>query len=246
MSSNCINLPDVTLCCVETREHELARLAIQDCKRKAKFGDVLILTDKPALFENEGRVIVVEDFPDKLSWSRCRWNDITPHLATSHMLYTEWDAWIFDASMWDDSFLQYDYVGAPWWYEDYRNVGNGGFHLRSTRLSRYLRTHRKEFPCTTPVDDDLLCRGYRPDLEKAGFVWAPQRLAKEFAFEVVLPEPLQAFGFHGMFNWHHVLNEDDLMQRAKIAARSDYIRNNERMWGAFCKNNAKIAERLVS
>ncbi len=246
MSSNCIDLPDVTLCCIETREHELARLAIQDCKRNATFGDVLILTDKPEAFENEGRVVVVPDFPDKISWSRCRWQEIAPYLATSHMLYVEWDAWVFDVSKWHNEYLAFDYCAAPWWYTDYKNVGNGGFHLRSTRLSRYLRKHRDKFPCTTSVDDDLLCRKYRPDLEKVGFVWAPQKLAKDFAFELILPDPLAAFGFHGMFNWHHVMDEDQLMQRAEIASQSSYIKNNERMWGAFCKNSPHIAERFAS
>ncbi len=246
MLSHCIDLPDVTLCCIETREHVLARMALQDCKRKANFGDVLILTDKPELFEDEGRFVSVPDFPDKVSWSRCRWNDIAPHLKTSHMLYTEWDAWIFDASMWRDEFLNYDYVGAPWWYTDYKNVGNGGFSLRSTRLTRYLRKNRDKFPCISSVDDDLLCRKYRPDLESIGFVWAPQDLAKDFAFEIVRPDPLKTFGFHAMGNWHLVLDEDQLAQRAEIASQSNYIRQYEHMWGSFCKNNPKIIERLVS
>lgn len=241
-----LTLPDITLCCIETREHQLALRAIQDSKRKANFGDVLIATDKPELFKDEGRIVVVEDFPDKLTWSRYRWNDIGLHLKTSHMLYLEWDAWVFDPTMWRDEFLNYDYAGAPWWYEDGKNVGNGGFSLRSTRLHRYLRKHQFKYPCTTPVDDDLLCRKYRPDLEQVGFVWAPQKVAQDFAFEMIAPTPLATFGFHGMFNWHLVLNEDELYQRAEIAAQSAYIRNNERMWGAFCKNSPKIAERLAS
>ncbi len=246
MTEKWINLLDVTLCCIETREHSLMRLAVQDCKRKANFGEVLIFTDKPDLFADEGRIIDVQDFPEKIGWSRCRWNDIAPHLATSHMLFIEWDAFVWDASMWKDDYLLWDYCGAPWWYVDSRNVGNGGFSLRSTRLTRYLRKHRHKFPCTTPIDDDLLCRKYRPALEEIGFTWAPEKLAKDFAFECIQPEPTKTtFGFHGMFNWHLVCNEDQLMQRAKIASRSSYIRKNERMWGSFCKNNPQIAAAFV-
>ncbi len=236
-----IELPNVTLCTIETREHELARLAVQDCKRKANFGEVLIFTDRPDLFADEGRIVEVPDWPEKLDWSRCRWQDIAPHLATSHMLCIEWDAWIFDESMWRDDYLQWDYIGAPWWYNDGRNVGNGGFSLRSTRLTRYLRKHRDKFSCTVPIDDDLLCRKYRPALEEIGFTWAPQEVARDFAFECIQPEPLKAWGFHGMFNWHLVCSDEQLMQRAEIASRSSYIRKNERMWGSFCKNNPQIA-----
>jgi hypothetical protein len=39
------------------------------------------------------------DFPDKLKWSQCRWQEISPPLKTSHMLYIEWDAGVFDASI---------------------------------------------------------------------------------------------------------------------------------------------------
>jgi hypothetical protein len=242
-----LDLPDVTLCCVETREWDLARMAIQDCKRKVDFGDVLIFTDKPEKFEKEGRIVVVEDFPDKVDWSRFRWQEISPHLKTSHMLFTEWDAWVSDPSMWRNDFLQYDFIGAPWWFSDGRNVGNGGFSMRSTALTRYLRKNRDKFPCTTCVDDDLLCRKYRLQLESLGFTWAPEKLAYDFAFECIRPSPeSKHFGFHGMFNWHWILNEDELFQRAEVASRSDYIRTRERMWGAFCKNNPKIAERLAS
>ncbi len=46
-----LSLPDVTLVMVETREHELARLAILDCLKVAKFGDVLILTNNIPAFD---------------------------------------------------------------------------------------------------------------------------------------------------------------------------------------------------
>ncbi len=241
------DLPDVTLCMIETREHDLARLAMLDCKRKVNFGDVLIFTDKPDLFVNESRTVVVPDWSEKVSWSQFRWQGIAPHLKTSHLLFIEWDAWVWDTSLWRDDFLNYDYIGAPWWYTDGKNVGNGGFSLRSTRLTRYLRKHRDVFPCTNCVDDDLLCRKYRPSLESIGFVWAPDKVAQDFAFECVRPDSTSRhWGFHGMFNWHFVLNEDELNQRAEVAYRSDYIKSRERMWGAFCKSNPKIAERFVS
>ena len=245
-----LELPDVTLVTIETRERALASMALEDCLRKVNFADVLIFTDQPADFSAlidlcNPRFVIIEDFSDKISWSRCRWNEIAPHLATSHLLYCEWDAFVWDASMWRDDFLQWDFIGSPWWYKDGRNVGNGGFSLRSTRLMRYVRKHRATFPCDTPVDDDLLCRKYRPALEEKGFMWAPQDVARNFAFECIQPDPLKTFGFHGMFNWHIVLDEDQLMQRAEIASHSNYIKKNERMWGAFCKNNPKIAQAFM-
>lgn len=241
-----LSLPDVTLVCVETREHELARMAIEDCLKVAQFEDVLILTDKPEKFEGFQHygfnrfleVHQVPDWPEKVGWSRSWWFDVPPLLKTRHTLNIQWDSWISDPSMWRDDFLQYDYIGAPWWYTDGKNVGNGGFSLVSTRLKRYIYDRRAEFPCDTPADDDLLCRTYRPRLEEAGFVWAPESVAREFSYEgcsagAEPPKFEKHFGFHGMFNWPHVLDRDRLAERLNIASQSKYIRANGYMVAAL-------------
>lgn len=239
-----LRLPDVTLVMIETRERELAKLAIQDCIDKVEFAEVLVFTDKPEEINNGTRYVSIPDFPDKLGWSRCLWNDVGSHVATSHWLSIQWDSWVFDPSMWRDENLQYDYIGSPWWYKDGRNVGNGGFSLRSTRLSRFLRRNRDRFPCTTNIDDDLLCRHYRPALTDAGFVWAPEKLAEDFSFELMRPsDTSRHFGFHGMFNWHAVLEEEKILERAEVAYRSDYIR--ARMWGSFVERNPEVARRYA-
>jgi len=246
-----LKLPEVTLVMIETRERELAALAVQDCIDKVDFGEVVIFTDKPDDFvlrphSTDVRFIVVPDWSDKLGWSRCLWNEVGPELRTSHWLSIQWDSWVFDPAMWHHENLRYDCIGSPWLYTDGRNVGNGGFSLRSTRLARYLRNHRDKFPCTSNVDDDLLCRHYRPQLCDLGFVWAPEKLAVDFAFELMRPaQDSRHFGFHGMFNWHCIdLNEDQIMQRAEIAYRSDYIR--ARMWGSFVERNPEVARRYAS
>jgi Protein of unknown function (DUF5672) len=244
-----LKLPDVTLVMVETREHVLARMAIEDCLNAAEFGDVLIVTDRPDLFDGlsqPARFYLVEDFPDKLGWSNTWWFEVAPLLNTTHSLNIQWDSWICDPTMWQDKFLRYDYIGAPWWYTDGLNVGNGGFCLVSTLMKRYIYERREVYPCSTSSDDDLLCRKYRPKLENAGFNWAPDKLAHEFAFECARPSPLsQHFGFHAMFNWPYVLPHDRLMQRMEIARHSPYISKGY-MMTAFCRKHPGIAKELVA
>lgn len=232
-----IKLPDVTLVCVETREHELAAMAVDDCMEVSEFGDVLVLTDKvkvfDALLDRPGvRFVEVEDWPDKVGWSRSWWYDVPPLLRTRQTLNIQWDSWIWQPEMWRDEFLQYDYIGAPWWYDD-RNVGNGGFSLVSTALKRYVAKHRDKFPCDTSVDDDLLCRKYRYRLEQAGFFWAPEKVARDFAYEGCGPPghpntapPTKHFGFHAMFNWPRVLDNDRLMERLEVARQSPHLRDS--------------------
>jgi len=147
--------------------------------------------------------------------------------------------------MWRDEFLSYDLIGAPWWYRDGKNVGNTGFALKSTVLARYIRDRRQKYPCDTSAEDDLLCRTYRRDLETAGFKWAPEAVAHDFAFECCRPSPTsQHFGFHACFNFGEVLDRDRLVERTKIMLQSKYITNpNGVIWKAFSqKYPALIAE----
>jgi hypothetical protein len=249
-----LQLLDCTLVMVETREHKLALMAIEDCLDKADFGDVLILTDRPLEFApltmSHGihpRFKIVDDWPDKLGWSRSFWSDVPPLLETAYTLNIQWDSWIWDATQWTDEFLSYDYIGAPWWYKDGKNVGNGGFSLISTRLKRYVHDHRDVFSCVTSADDDLLCRKYRPALQDKGFIWAPEQLAHQFAFECCRPSPTSRhFGFHAMFNWPEVLPSDRLRERVKIAMASDYITNfNGVIWRAFVSKHSALVDELL-
>src|SRR5689334_1212631 len=246
-----LSLPSVTLVMVETREHELARLAIEDCLKVADFGDILVLTDRPSEFSTltqygiTPRIHAVPDWPDKIGWSRAWWFDVPPLLKTSHTLNIQWDSWISDPEMWSDEFFKYDYIGAPWWYKDGKNVGNGGFSFVSTALKKYIYDRRGDFPVTTNLDDDLLCRKYRLTLENAGFKWAPERLAHQFAFECCRPSPdSRHFGFHAMFNWPAVLTKERLGERLNIAMKSEYIRNGY-MMKAFRERNPELIKELL-
>lgn len=253
-----LKLPDVTLVMVETREHELARLAVQDCMNVAHFGEVLILTDQPQKFlpltqgpTNPGdgssslRFHVVPDWPEKIGWSRAWWFDVPPLLRTKQTLNIQWDSWISNATVWRPEFLEYDFIGSPWWYKDGKNVGNGGFCLKSTRLARYIYKNRDKYPCTSDLDDDLLCRTYRPKLEEVGFKWAPEKVAYDFAFECIQPENTKNhFGFHGMFNWPDVLSTERLYERVELACKSPYIRDG-RFMKALCQKHPEIIKKLV-
>jgi len=208
--------------------------------------------DKPDEFwkeidRNAVRIHRVADWPEKIGWSRSWWYDVPPLLRTRQTLNIQWDSWIWDVSMWDGAFLEYDYVGAPWWYKDGKNVGNGGFSLVSTRLKRFLRAHQHTLPCDTSVDDDLLCRKYRLTLENHGFVWAPESVAHRFAFECSRPSPTSRhFGFHGAFNFNQVLDAEKLEARARIMLSSAYIAKPDGyIFQAFAKSNPQLVERIL-
>lgn len=215
-------LPDVTLVMLDALCPELARLSVADSLAQANFGDAVAFS--PVDLEVEG----------------CRWHRVPrfskeEHIAfvyyemprlirTKWVLMTDWDSWVIDGSRWSQEFLRYDYVGAPWWYEDGRNVGCGAA-LRSLRLMRHLMEHREAFPVAlVPPEDHVLCRIYRGELEQAGFTWAPNHVACRFSFECTWPEPYwPTFSFHDLRNFPFVLDGERLEERVRLARSNSYI-----------------------
>jgi hypothetical protein len=121
---------------------------------------------------------------------------------TSHLLVIQADGYVLDGKEWTDDFLEYAYIGAPWLYVDSRNVGNGGFSLRSVKLHRSLA--EDAFIQCYNNEDDVICRMYRGYLEKSyGIKFAPEELAHKFAFELHQPKQ-PTFGFHSFFHKPYV------------------------------------------
>lgn len=206
-------LPDVTLCSIYTNCHELTLMAADACTGRVKFGDVKLFTDQAL-----GRdVIPIENFSSTRAFEEYTNYQLLKHIKTSHILFFQWDSWVLNPELWTDEFLKYDYVGAPWWYQDEHNVGNSGFCLRSKALMDFLAAHKEDFPIGKP-EDAVLCREYQERLPQ--FKWAPQELAWQFAFERTRLYP-KTFGFHGVFNWRRVLSSEEIEKR--LIDAPDYV-----------------------
>lgn len=116
------------------------------------------------------------------------------NLEFSHVLVIQHDGYVLNANAWNPNFLKYDYIGAPWLYVDGRNVGNGGFSLRSKKLLELTKNLSVLGP-----EDECIGRLWRGSLEISGCVFAPEEIAHEFSFELHEPKH-PTFGFHGCFH----------------------------------------------
>lgn len=217
-----LDLSRVTLLFVETRAHEITKRVIDDSLSKASFGDVVIYSDKPELIPVPGaRHIPCIDFPDKKSAGAFYYGRAMEAVETDFALMYEWDAGIFDPTKWKPEFFNYDYIGAPWVrpFGDHYDVGNGGFTLMSKKLGHWAVTNVRKHPVYTDWD---FCRFQRPAYEAAGFKWPNAALASLFSWELGPRNP-DHFGFHGAFNWPTLLPRDEVITRAKIMIKSDYL-----------------------
>ena len=228
-----LDLPNVTLLFVETRAHGITKRVIDDCIAKCNFGEILLYTDKPDLIRfdpnRRARTILVPDFPNKIEAGRFYYQHAVAEITTDFALMMEWDAGIYDTKRWKPEFLNYDYIGAPWLVRSEevgnKDVGNGGFTLMSKRLGTFLHENATKYPVVTDWD---LCRNQRQALEAAGgFKWPDRNLAAQFSWELGPRDP-ENFGFHGAFNWPHMLEREEVVERAKIMLTSPYLTNKMR------------------
>jgi hypothetical protein len=111
--------------------------------------------------------------------------------------------------LWQERFLEFDYIGAPWPTKEGLLVGNGGFSLRSKKL---LNALQDEAILPKHPEDQCICLENRIYLENThDIAFAPGELAEEFAFELEKPN-FDCFGFHAVCNLPLVLSKTDLLE----------------------------------
>lgn len=194
-----LKLPNVTVVAITTRDYGDTVTAIKKSLEQIEPAATIFFSD-------------VEYKDDQFEWvqiPKMNWleynkfviTELWRYINTSHILLIQHDGYILDSSAWSDEFLQYDYIGAPWGYKDGRNVGNGGFSLRSKLL--HLKLAGDDLVLENQVfapEDEVICRLYRNYLEKKYDIkFAPEHIADRFSFE--MRRPLQkTFGFHNHFH----------------------------------------------
>lgn len=193
------NLSDVTLLCVDNQPDRI-HSALKACTKYIKFGDIKLLHP---------------DIRSKEAYSKYLITEAHKHVTTSHCLVFQHDGFVNNWQAWSDDWLQYDYIGAPWHYQDGLDVGNGGFSLRSKRLmeacSKIMEIYHPE--------DHHVCRTYRKQLESMEFKFAPREVAEKFAFEGYLqPDKIlkDQFGVHGS-------NPRREVQKPQVITKHKYV-----------------------
>jgi hypothetical protein len=152
-----IELPDVTLISVDTTADLSGTLrGVYTSMGGINFGAVKLITTKDQIEKNssleddgislEESVIEIKDYND---YNYYVIYNLHEHVDTSHCLLVQPDGFVLFPDKWDNAWLEYDYIGAPWAYvEDayidpfgnHHRVGNGGFSLRS---KKFLRSSNK-------------------------------------------------------------------------------------------------------
>lgn len=194
-----LELENVTLICIDCFNYESAIKALNQSTKDIKFKEVLFLTNKLFYAENF-KTIIIDPIKSTQDYSKFIITKLVDYVKTDFVLIIQHDGYIINPKLWQDEFLNYDYIGAAWWYNE-MNVGNGGFSLRSKKLLNALK--KLDIKRFHP-EDDIICRQFRKRLEYYHKIkFAPVDIAEQFSYEGNQKHPFflnNTFGFHGIIN----------------------------------------------
>lgn len=176
-----------------------------------RFAAVRLLTADASVSIPGCETVCIDPIDDRIYHHRIAYSNfmlyhLHRYFDSTHLLLMQGDGFILHPEAWDDGFLDYDFLGAPWpasssWVRAGRQVGNGGFSLRSHRLATLSS---KLF---YPVDyggglheDFAIGVVAREFLEGQGVRFPSVETALRFAVELDSPEwrrPAMSLGFHG-------------------------------------------------
>ena len=192
-----IELNNVTLICVDCYNYGGAVAAMKKSLQQIKPARAVLLTDINIVADGI-EVIQIPKIKSKREYSEFIIKQLSNYFDTDFVLVIQHDGYVLDANQWDERYLNFDYIGASWIYDDERNVGNGGFSIRSKMLQKVLA--EDENIVTVHPEDATICLVYKFYLEdNYGIKFATEELADKFSYE--LRTPIQpTFGFHGHFH----------------------------------------------
>jgi hypothetical protein len=211
-----LNLENVTIVSINTRDSDKSIKAIEYSSRYIKFGDSFLLSDKE---HSNIKTKIIPKIKSLGEYSLFCVKELYNYINTSHVLIVQPDGFVTNPLMWTDDFLNFDYIGAPWdillsqrgMYTcnmgiDIRKtpiiVGNGGFSLRSKKILE--EASKLDYPDPDYVpEDNFFCILKRKEFKELGIKYADVKTAKRFSFEC--PIDLNEknitidshFGFHG-------------------------------------------------
>lgn len=210
-----LRLKEVSLLCVDGLGLVTPSLqAIEASTRKIRFHRVTLLTANPEL--RSTRQLEVKRIP-RMSWAdynEFSISGLADHFESDFVLTIQDDGFVSNPRNWEDEFLRYDYIGAPWdlalteqmMTNLRRNLDGKGrpfsgpppvirsFEARDHRVgnsgfclrSRRLCEFTRRFAGKYPgqPDDNIIAIFEREELRANGFRIAPLEVAGRFAVEL--------------------------------------------------------------
>lgn len=190
-SSTATRLGDVTLVAVSDVKMAETTLAMSNSLDQIMFNRALLITSTDFV-PTDSRITTIRvdnGFTSVDDYDNFIAKKLADLVDTKFVQIVQWDGYVLNGSAWSDEFLNYDYIGAPWYWKP--ESMNSGFSLQSVKLLKELQ--KQEYEKITPYDLTLF-NNYRAALETNGFKFAPSTLSSKYSVE---NQP-----YDGQFGWH--------------------------------------------
>ncbi len=216
-----LRLDQVTLVSVTSVDLPATELAMMISMHDIQFGQVKLLTSEKFIPKDpEIQIIEIPEILNLTSYSNFILKKLFEFIETDFCLLIQADGFVLNASRWQNIFLNYDYIGAPWPKNrtlldnqiinlEKNSVGNGGFSLRSKKL--LLETSKINLDMLdtpTKSEDLIICHFLYNNMLKNGIKFPNPELAAQFSVESQEASygqnPNTSFGFHGKTLRDHI------------------------------------------
>lgn len=216
-----MKLKNVTLICVEgsldNNSINNAVKALLISSKDIEFFDIILLSpNKPTNLHSK----ITHHIIPSMSWLEYNQfivTNLTNYIQSDFCILVQPDGFILNSNLWTDKFMQYDYIGHVWDFENLpyhlpgvdpdvvarkgpanlNRVGNGGFSFRSKKLLDATAT----IPAKCEKGEDaFICNDQFDYLTEKGIVFGNVEIARLFSEDpnVHFCKSYQpTFGFHG-------------------------------------------------
>lgn len=208
-----IQLPNVTLIALTSIKIPETIRAMEYSMKGIDFGSVKLVTDK-SFYHAKIKREHCDPMNDIDAYNEYAFIHLGDHIETSHALVVQHDSAVLRPDLWNEEWMNYDYIGSPWPIvensymandETRSRVGNGGFSLRSNilmktpkKLGWWLRREQG-----WANEDGNICCYWKREFLDNGIKYSPVEVAAKFAYENEVPENqgVNTFGFHKHIRW---------------------------------------------
>ncbi len=208
-----LRLDQITLVSASSIHLPETELALMISMHDIEFGEVKLLTSEDYMPKNSKVQVIKIPKLDFWNYSIFIANQLHQFIDTDYCLVVQADGFVLNANKWQNEFLNYDYIGAPWpkvmqFFPSKEllylknQVGNGGFSLRSKKmLKESAKINFSQLKLPTISEDIILCHYFYEAMIKGGIKFPPPELAAKFSIESENASygqtPKTTFGFHG-------------------------------------------------
>ena len=210
-----INLTNVSLVCVATKDVLASLKALIYSAKHINFFDIILISDQDNLdkikvIDDRVNVKVIKSFKSVKEWGKFIVFELADYIESEYILLIHADGFVVNPFQWKEDFLKYDYIGSPWkipelqWSHRDENgnivrVGNS-VSIRSKKLLKAPKKLKLKWNDKFDFfhEDGFICVDNKIKLENSGITFAPFSLAIYFGREATLDENknIQPFVFH--------------------------------------------------